>query len=532
MTVLLHPPIADSHLDLGCGTLPRNPYGRSALFGVDIRRLESTSTAQFHFAAANLALEPIPFADSRFMSVSAFDFLEHIPRVLNGTEPNALVFPFVRLMSEVWRVLVPGGLFYALTPCSPGTEAFTDPTHVNGPDRAQPRILLRRRTTGPHVRFRRLFSGATRAMGHPRALARRRRADAQAVVGSLAARQARAPRVLPVGARGGERHARTMTAPRISLIPLACNQQSTVRAAAESCLAQHCEPLEIVLSDDASTDETFDVMAEVATAYRGPHRVRARRNPSNLGIGAHYNQLQAETSGDLLVTAAADDLSLPHRVARLSAAWDATGQSADLIASHFFDMAEDGTPGQHVVTDDLAQLTLEGWCRRRPYTIGATHAFTLRLAAHYGPFIDGVWYEDPVMVLRAITGGGAITLPEALVHYRRGGTSRWPRVQTGDELVAWVGIQNRRVLAEIRQHAQDARAAGVEPAVEAALAVTFKRENYIAAMLSATGAAQRWRACRTTSGLPWGWRLRKFLTFTFPDQAARLKRTKARWRGR
>jgi len=41
------------------------------------------------------------------------------------------VFPFVRLMNEVWRVLAPGGRFYALTPAFPNPEAFTDPTHVN-----------------------------------------------------------------------------------------------------------------------------------------------------------------------------------------------------------------------------------------------------------------------------------------------------------------------------------------------------------------------------------------------------------------
>ncbi len=119
----------DRHLDLGCGTVPRNPYGRRALYGVDLRPLESS--ADVVFAAANLAFEPIPFADDHFGSVSAFDFIEHMPRVLNGATPQTTVFPFVRLMDEVWRVLADGGLFYALTPCFPALEAFTDPTHVN-----------------------------------------------------------------------------------------------------------------------------------------------------------------------------------------------------------------------------------------------------------------------------------------------------------------------------------------------------------------------------------------------------------------
>ena len=323
-----------------------------------------------------------------------------------------------------------------------------------------------------------------------------------------------------------------MSTPRISLLLLACNQQASARAAAESCLAQTGEPLEIVLSDDASTDDTFAELQRAAEAYRGPHRVRAQRNPGNLGIGAHYNRLLAETSGALLVTAAGDDFSLPHRVQRLTAAWDATGGRADLLASHFTDMAPDGQLGATVVTDDLASLTLEGWCRRRPYTVGATHGFTRRMMERFGPFIADVWYEDRVMTLRALSGGGAVTVPEPLVHYRRGGTSRWPRAHSGEQLVGWVRTQNRRVLAELNQHLEDARLAGVEPAVAAALAPTLAREQYLAAMLDARDAAQRWQACRAATGLPAGWRLRKFLTFTFPDQAAGLKRAKAHWRGR
>ena len=105
-------PVADRHLDLGCGDAPRNPYGRAGL----VRRRHPRhrhSGGRFEFRAANLAFEPIPFAADAFASVSAFDFIEHVPRVLNGPSANTTVFPFVRLMDEVWRVLAPGGLFYA-----------------------------------------------------------------------------------------------------------------------------------------------------------------------------------------------------------------------------------------------------------------------------------------------------------------------------------------------------------------------------------------------------------------------------------
>lgn len=117
----------DRHLDLGCGRFPRNPYARRHLSGVDIRPLQEAEG--FDYRVANLILEPIPYPDNSFLSVSAFDFIEHIPRIFPGD--GGTVFPFVRLMDEIWRVLAPGGRLYALTPAFPAPEAFTDPTHVN-----------------------------------------------------------------------------------------------------------------------------------------------------------------------------------------------------------------------------------------------------------------------------------------------------------------------------------------------------------------------------------------------------------------
>jgi SAM-dependent methyltransferase len=121
--------LPDVHLDLGCGKFPRNPYGRARLCGVDIRGL--SPTPGFEFRPANLTLEPIPYAESVFGSVSAFDFIEHVPRLLATADGTQTFFPFIRLMNEVWRVLAPGGRFYALTPTFPNPEVFVDPTHVN-----------------------------------------------------------------------------------------------------------------------------------------------------------------------------------------------------------------------------------------------------------------------------------------------------------------------------------------------------------------------------------------------------------------
>ena len=71
-----------------------------------------------------------------------------------------------------------------------------------------------------------------------------------------------------------------------------------------------------------------------------------------------------------------------------------------------------------------------------------------------------------------------------------------------------------------------------EAEVTASLAPTLQRENYLHAMLEAKGRGARWRAAMASTQLPLGWRVRKFMTYSFTEQAAAIKRVKARLRGK
>jgi SAM-dependent methyltransferase len=118
---------ADSHetssLDLGCGLTPRNPFDAKHVYGIDICDNPSKS-----IKCADLSIEPIPFENNAFDYITAFDTLEHIPRVIYTPYRR---FPFVELMNEVWRTLKPNGYFLSYTPIYPYSAVFRDPTHVN-----------------------------------------------------------------------------------------------------------------------------------------------------------------------------------------------------------------------------------------------------------------------------------------------------------------------------------------------------------------------------------------------------------------
>lgn len=119
--------MGSNHLDIGCGVRPRNPFRSKEVYACDLLDPKKVSI-ECKYEQCDITLG-LPYDSNYFTSVSAYDVLEHVPRI--RLENGKTVFPFVRLMSEIHRVLKPGGFFYAVTPMFPSIASFSDPTHVN-----------------------------------------------------------------------------------------------------------------------------------------------------------------------------------------------------------------------------------------------------------------------------------------------------------------------------------------------------------------------------------------------------------------
>ncbi len=99
--------------------------------------------------------------------------------------------------------------------------------------------------------------------------------------------------------------------PLISVIMPAWNAEKTVRAAANSILAQTWRNLELLIIDDASEDGTWGVMQEIAAS---DERVKIWRNPINVGPYVSKNIVLSMAQGEWVTGHDADDWAHPQRL--------------------------------------------------------------------------------------------------------------------------------------------------------------------------------------------------------------------------
>ncbi len=212
-----------------------------------------------------------------------------------------------------------------------------------------------------------------------------------------------------------------MSKPLLTFTLLTYNQQRFVREAVQGALAQTYSPLEIIISDDCSTDRTYAIIQDEISQYNGPHQIILNRNETNLGIGGHVNYVVRLSSGELIIGAAGDDISLPQRTEKIFQAYIKSGKRAQSISSDMVIIDDKGRQfGMHrIIPSSLNELSLNAFVANNGGIYGSAHACAKRLFDFFGPLPDSVWHEDIVIAFRAGLIGGIHIIGEPLVLYRR-----------------------------------------------------------------------------------------------------------------
>lgn len=142
---------------------------------------------------------------------------------------------------------------------------------------------------------------------------------------------------------------------KISVVIPAYNAATCIADAIQSCIQQTMQPHEIIVVDDASTDNTCDVVAQYKdvillkqAANRGPSAAR------NLGI--------TEATGDLIAFLDSDDTWLPEK---LAAVYDIFSKHDEVVyLGHPYVLS---TKQKNARTNNLSTLSYTSVLMKNPY---------------------------------------------------------------------------------------------------------------------------------------------------------------------
>lgn len=198
------------------------------------------------------------------------------------------------------------------------------------------------------------------------------------------------------------------------------NQERFIREAVEGAFAQTYQPLEIVLSDDCSRDQTFEIMRKMVSEYKGPHKVVLNQNEHNLGLCGNVNRILDLASGKIVVIAAGDDISLPDRVEKSCRILE-EHPDANCVSFQIQTIDENGVPTQLITATQgkLEKYSLDDFIARNGFHLnGASRAFRKSVYNYFGPLYIKSVTEDSTILLRCLMLGNALFSSDVAIYYR------------------------------------------------------------------------------------------------------------------
>jgi glycosyltransferase involved in cell wall biosynthesis len=208
--------------------------------------------------------------------------------------------------------------------------------------------------------------------------------------------------------------------PLITFALFAYNQVQYIEEAVLGAFSQTYSPLEIVLSDDCSPDNTFEIMKKMAKEYKGPHKIILNRNQNNLGLIGHINKVFLEIAkGEIIVVAAGDDISLPDRVKKTCEAFN-KNKEVTTVSVNFININENGKELKTKTNSIPKSYSLNDFCKKIEIPLlGFSRAYKKKISKTFDELEHTCGVEDSNLVFRSILLGESYHIDEVEVKYRR-----------------------------------------------------------------------------------------------------------------
>lgn len=212
----------------------------------------------------------------------------------------------------------------------------------------------------------------------------------------------------------------------ISLAICTHNGSAFVREQLESVLAQTVPLNEIILSDDASSDDTCAIAEDV---IKSTVPLRIIRNPAPLGVSANFEQAVRACSGEFIALCDQDDRWHPEKLESIMGVF-ADRPGVALVHTDARLVSREGVPLGHSLLDSLEIRSSEirGIHRgrsfetllRRNLVTGATAVFRSSLLDHALPF-PREWVHDEWLAIVAAATATTELVERELIDYRQHG---------------------------------------------------------------------------------------------------------------
>ncbi len=233
------------------------------------------------------------------------------------------------------------------------------------------------------------------------------------------------------------------------------NHEKFVCEAVEGIYAQTYRPLELIVSEDASTDGSRAILDEMLGRAPAGILVTKVYQDVNMGAANAINAVTSKANGKVIVFAAGDDVSEPNRVAAIVAEFS----DPQVTFVHSGHSVIDGNSrclrgGEVYVRNNLA-YTLNGYLDRTNLAVlGATCTYRKKIFEYFSPLKNGIIQEDVILPFRAMLLGEGRCVAHPLVRYRtHGGNISFGGLDANSsEIVRRVGrLQKNRLLLAISQ---------------------------------------------------------------------------------
>lgn len=201
-----------------------------------------------------------------------------------------------------------------------------------------------------------------------------------------------------------------MTRPLVSIIVPSYNQGRYIRETIDSILGQDYRPLEILVIDGASIDETVGVLE----SYGSPPELQWWSEPDR-GVVEAVNKGLARARGAVIGIQSSDDLYLPGAI---TAAMDAFGHDPSL-ALVYGDAEYIDAGGAVIGRTTLSPFDLGDYVGKLTYVPQASAFFTKDVADRVGPWRADVSYAaDAEFFLRIVAKSPVLKIDQILSRYR------------------------------------------------------------------------------------------------------------------